>query len=139
MTMAQLSSGLLARKGSATPSAAVPRPTASASAPAAQASTTTQQSATPASAPGPSLTRVPTAAKRKRKLELDASKVVRLSLRLDARQHRRLRVAAAHMDCSLQSLVAEALDRYIVQLRPQCPCLQQLDGETGRADAELAE
>ena len=47
----------------------------------------------------------------------------RVSLRLDDRRHRRLRIAAVHLDASLQQLLTHALDQYLAQVAPDCPCM----------------
>ena len=47
----------------------------------------------------------------------------RVSLRLDDARHRRLRLAAIHLDASLQQLLTHALDQYLAQVAPDCPCM----------------
>ncbi|MDZ7711811.1 MAG: hypothetical protein U5L06_01215 [Rhodovibrio sp.] len=48
----------------------------------------------------------------------------RVSLRLDEARHRRLRLAAIHLDASLQQILTHALDRYLAQVAPDCPCMR---------------
>ena len=47
----------------------------------------------------------------------------RVSLRLDDARHRRLRLAAIHLDASLQQILTHALDQYLAQVAPDCPCM----------------
>jgi hypothetical protein len=47
----------------------------------------------------------------------------RVSLRLDDARHRRLRIAAIHLDASLQQILTQALDQYLAQIAPDCPCM----------------
>lgn len=50
------------------------------------------------------------------------------TVRLSADQHRRLRIAAAQLECSQQSLISEALETLLDQLAagrlPDCSCLK---------------
>lgn len=50
------------------------------------------------------------------------------TLRLSADQHRRLRIAAAQLDCSQQALMVDALEAYLEQIAagcfPDCGCLR---------------
>lgn len=101
MTVATLSGRLLARKGAARPSSTTPRHGATAQ---------------PKPAPSPTLETVqppPSGGER-----------ARISIRLDPARHRRLRLAAAHLDCSLQDLMIAAMDGYLANLRLGCPCLE---------------
>ena len=61
----------------------------------------------------------------------------RISVRLDAQRHQRLRLAAAHRDQSGQALILAALDHYLEQVIPKliegpCRCLSE-----GKSDREL--
>lgn len=47
----------------------------------------------------------------------------RVSLRLDDARHRRLRLAAIHLDASLQQILTHALDQYLAQVALDCPCM----------------
>ena len=42
----------------------------------------------------------------------------RLTLRLEADRHLKIRVAAAHMNLSLQEIMTDALDRYLAEIKP---------------------
>lgn len=61
----------------------------------------------------------------------------RLTVRLTREQRRRLRTAAAQLDCSLQHVLVDALDRYLDGLcacaMPQCHCLARRDGGSNTA------
>jgi hypothetical protein len=46
----------------------------------------------------------------------------RLTLRLDPERHMRLKLAAAHLDISLQDILIAALDAHLAREAP-CPCL----------------
>jgi len=46
----------------------------------------------------------------------------RLTLRLDPERHMRLKLAAAHLDLSLQDILIAALDAHLAREAP-CPCL----------------
>lgn len=64
----------------------------------------------------------------------DAQPRVRVSMRIDPQQHLRMRLTAAYLQRSVQSLMAEALDRYLDQLAPeviqdQCVCLAMKCGQ----------
>jgi len=107
MKAAELCHGLLARKGHAAPSMAV-------------------------SQPGPALSRIPTAPVGAPKPDVDDGRRVRLTLRLNPGEHRRLRVAAAHLDCSMQAVMSKALEAYLTGLRADCPCLGSCDSGEGR-------
>ncbi len=48
----------------------------------------------------------------------------RLSLRLNAAQHRRLRVAAACHGVSMQALITAALDHYLADVDHVCACVR---------------
>lgn len=98
MTVASLSGRLLARKGAARPSAMNGRQPFVSDRAAAQQVAAVQ---TPA-----------------------GGERARISLRLDPVRHRRLRIAAAHLDCSLQDLLIAALDAHLADLVPACPCLR---------------
>ncbi|WP_147274928.1 hypothetical protein [Ferruginivarius sediminum] len=104
MTVASLSGQLLARKGTARPSAAVPR---------GAGVETSLPSRAPLRVAPP---QEPPAAGGER---------ARISLRLDPERHRRLRLAAAHLDCSLQDLLIAALDEHLSGLRLGCACFRE--------------
>ena len=55
----------------------------------------------------------------------DPRRRVRVSLRLDDGRHRRLRLAAIHLDASLQQILTHALDQYLAQVAPDCPCMRR--------------
>jgi len=46
----------------------------------------------------------------------------RITLRLDAERHMRLKLAAAHLELSLQDILIAALDAYLAREAP-CACL----------------
>lgn len=96
MKIATLSSNLLARKGAAQPS--------------------------PAAAQTPNLTPVRGAPQTH---ERAGGARVRISLRLDPARHRRLRLAAVHLDRPLQDLLVAAIDQYLDQLDLSCACVKQ--------------
>lgn len=59
---------------------------------------------------------------------------MRVSMRIETQQHLRMRLTAAYLQRSVQSLMAEALDRYLDQLAPevmqdQCVCLAMKCGQ----------
>jgi hypothetical protein len=116
MTVASLSGRLLARKGTARPSAAVPR---SAGAETSLPSRAPLRLAPPQEPPA-------------------SGERARISLRLDPERHRRLRLAAAHLDCSLQDLLIAALDEHLSGLRLGCPCFRER-GEACRNGCEMDE
>jgi hypothetical protein len=67
----------------------------------------------------------------------------RLTLRLDPDRHLKIRLAAAHMDLSLQDIITDALDRYLAEIKPPnlngaCNCLTGPDpagaGKTTKSD-----
>ncbi|MBK1670891.1 hypothetical protein CKO28_23040 [Rhodovibrio sodomensis] len=58
----------------------------------------------------------------------------RVSLRLDDARHRRLRLAAIHLDASLQQILTHALDQYLAQVALDCPCMAR-----GRAGSEACQ
>lgn len=67
-------------------------------------------------------------------------RVSRLTLRIDAARHRRLRIAAAQMGKSCHALLLAALDHYLAavasaQRDPRCRCLD--DQTAGAADLTL--
>ncbi len=52
----------------------------------------------------------------------------RLTLRLEPDRHLKIRLAAAHMNLSLQDIMTDALDRYLAEIKPPnlngaCNCL----------------
>jgi len=139
---ASLHSGLLARKGQATPAMlplpVVPEPAhlsyVDAPAPArdesccgAAASGTEKQSAAPAlySVRGASLHR---AADHEAHYEIGADHRTHVSVRLNAEQLRRLKTAAAQLHVSQQKIVADGLERYLDKLAVEdlagCRCLK---------------
>lgn len=116
MTVASLSGQLLARKGTARPSAAVPRS---------------------AGADIPSTPRAPLRLAPPQEPPASGERA-RISLRLDPERHRRLRLAAAHLDCSLQDLLIAALDEHLSGLHLGCPCFQE-GGEACQNGCQLDE
>lgn len=60
----------------------------------------------------------------------------RITLRLDKERHLRLRLTAAHLQTHLQTILTDALDRYLDQIGPEvlpnkCACLAvRNDGKT---------
>ena len=89
---AQLTAALMTRKGEAQPSRLFTLPTPV------------------APAPRPERPDVPAKDRR------------RLTLRLDPERHMRLKLAAAHLDLSLQDILIAALDAYLAREAP-CACL----------------
>jgi hypothetical protein len=61
-------------------------------------------------------------APRPEKPEVPAKDRRRLTLRLDPERHVRLKLAAAHLDLSLQDILIAALDAHLAREAP-CPCL----------------
>ncbi len=45
----------------------------------------------------------------------------RLTLRLDPDRHLKIKLAAAHLNLSLQELMTDALDRYLADIKPSYP------------------
>jgi hypothetical protein len=114
MTVASLNATLLARKGGARPAVPGAEPAAPAG------STSPPPSAQPAQAAGPT---APAPRLRPAAAEpAPGGARARLTLRLDPERHRRLRLAAAHLDRSLQALLTDALERYLAELPVHCPC-----------------
>lgn len=57
----------------------------------------------------------------------------RMSVRLDAERHLRLRLLAAHMQAHIQDILVEAIDDYVAKVAPclgldACQCLTEEDG-----------
>lgn len=108
MSVASLDQRLMARKGAATPAGgrrhdagtgpAEPMLTAPGSAPSKAGRTTRRP-------PG------------------ETGRPAKLTLRLAAAQHRRLRVAAACRDTSMQALMTAALDHYLADAEDVCACV----------------
>lgn len=65
---------------------------------------------------------VVTAPPRLKRPETPAKDRRRLTLRLDPERHMRLKLAAAHLDLSLQDILIAALDAHLAREAP-CPCL----------------
>jgi hypothetical protein len=65
---------------------------------------------------------VTAAAPRPARPEAPAKDRRRLTLRLDPERHMRLKLAAAHLDLSLQDILIAALDAHLAREAP-CPCL----------------
>ena len=116
MTVASLNARLLARKGDARPA---PIDTGEGRA--------RPASAHPASAhpvPGrPSAGHWPAPAAWPEEPAGNPRSRARVSLRLDDGRHRRLRLAAIHLDASLQQILTHALDQYLAEVAPDCPCM----------------
>jgi len=60
----------------------------------------------------------------------------RVSMRIDETQHRRLRLAAAHLRKSVHAVLLDALDHYLDQVAPgsagqSCACLGGRAADTG--------
>ena len=106
MTVASLNARLLARKGDARPAPI----------------DTGEGRARPAMA-RPSAGTWPAPAAWPEEPAGDPRSRARVSLRLDDARHRRLRLAAIHLDASLQQLLTHALDQYLAQVAPDCPCM----------------
>ncbi len=125
-TPARLSSGLLSRKGMAAPSAG-PETRANVvgsplGAPAAAETTRPQLRQVPAPARStladwvaPETT--PAAGAQRRPGQM-APPRVRVSLRLDADRHTRLKLVATQRNCTLQSLFTEAIDAFFIRHAP---------------------
>ena len=112
-TPARLSAGLLSRKGMAAPSAG---PEAHAN----MAETTRPQ---PRQGPAPARSTLadwvaPDPAGARGQRGQVAGKRVRVSLRLDADRHTRLKLVATQRHCTLQSLFNEAIDEFFVRHAP---------------------
>lgn len=107
MTVASLNARLLARKGDARPAPIEGSESRARPAPAG-----------PAPAPGTGPTALPGDPPAG-----DPRSRARVSLRLDDARHRRLRLAAIHLDASLQQVLTAALDHYLAQVTPDCPCM----------------
>lgn len=63
----------------------------------------------------------------------DGTERARVTLRLDEARHLRLKLAAAHLQKSLQEILTTALDRYLDQVAPEilrsnCVCLAAREG-----------
>ncbi|MBK1696271.1 hypothetical protein [Rhodovibrio salinarum] len=63
---------------------------------------------------------------------------VRVSLRLTGERHRRLRLASIHLNASLQQILTHALDQYLAQLTPACPCMGEAGAGSGTDDCLAA-
>jgi len=120
---ASLHSGLLARKGEALPSSPTRLPESyyadAKEAPTPPEPAPSHLQAVSNEAPAPARPRKP------RRKSADPRR--KLTLRLTPEQHRRLRIAAAQLDCSQQSLMVEALDALFEDLAQGqlagCKCL----------------
>ncbi len=126
-TPARLSSGLLSRKGMAAPSAG-PEIRAN------MIGSLGARDAPPAETTRPQLRQGPTpvrstladwvapetapAAGAQRRPGQVAQKRVRVSLRLDADRHTRLKLVATQRNCTLQSLFTEAIDEFFIRHAP---------------------
>jgi hypothetical protein len=106
MTVASLNARLLARKGDARP-----------------APIDTGEGRARPSMPRPSAGNWPAPAAWPEEPAGDPRSRARVSLRLDDVRHRRLRIAAIHLDASLQQLLTHALDQYLAQVALDCPCM----------------
>ena len=123
MKAASLSSTLLARKGNAAPAGgfAMPPLPAPATVEPAPRPVRAVASALPVeTAPSPL---VPAN---------KAEKIAKLTLRLDAERHLRLKLVAAHGRASIQELMVRALDAYLNELGPNaarggCACLAKVE------------
>lgn len=124
-TPARLSSGLLSRKGLATPSAGPEARANMAGAPDAPLDTLAAETTRPQprQAPAPARSTLadwvapdpaPSAGARSQV----AQKRVRVSLRLDADRHTRLKLVATQRNCTLQSLFTEAIDEFFIRHAP---------------------
>lgn len=65
----------------------------------------------------------------------DSGDRARVTLRLDEARHLRLKLAAAHLQKSLQEILTVALDRYLEQVAPEilrnnCVCLATREGRS---------
>jgi hypothetical protein len=128
MTVASLNAGLLARKGDARPSViSHQEPWPSRAAPAAQAASPQAPAGRSADAAGCApegcaggLAAGPDAPRAQR----DRRGRVRLSVRLDAERHRRLRLAALLTETTIQELLTAALDARLDALGLDCPCVR---------------
>lgn len=153
---AQLDAGLLVRKGAALPAgyraaaaaAIAPVPTRSSVETTAPTPAPTQQAAPAATTPSAAQTsqQAPKPAAKNADAGRATDKApqkrtgsdrpgsnrpgerARISIRLDHDRHLRLRIAAAHLDRSLQDIMTDALDRYLDEAAPDvaggnCECL----------------
>lgn len=133
-TPARLSSGLLSRKGMATPSAGpetrvnMVGPLGAPEAPDAPDAPSVDETTRPRLRQGPAPARstladwaapesAPTAGAQRRPDQV-ARKRVRVSLRLDEDRHTRLKLAATQRNCTLQSLFTEAIDEFFIRHAP---------------------
>lgn len=125
---AALTASLMAAKGAAGPAAHVSLPgglkrkkLAGTAAPLHRADlpqSWSRPAETAAAAPAPAIARP----------ALDPQGRARVSLRLDPERHLRLKLASAHLGCSIQELLTGALDRYLEVRAPDiahgsCACL----------------
>jgi hypothetical protein len=142
---ASLTSALLARKGAAAPAAIAPAAVVAPTVLEYRAPVWPKPAApAPVVRPGPMLDagREPSR-EATRSPKADHTGWVKLSLRLDPRQHLRLKLIAAHLRVSIQSLMTEAFDRYLEQATPPslketCGCLRP-DGASRTGWPKLTE
>ena len=69
----------------------------------------------------------------------DARLSAKLTLRLDGDQHLQVKLLASHLNCSIQTIIREALQRHLDELVPaylhgKCQCLAELGLAQGRPD-----
>lgn len=121
MSVARLDQRLMARKGSAAPAGG--RRHDAGDGPTESLLTAPERAPNaPAKAAGPCTTASPPAAPAK------------VTLRLAADQHRRLRVAAACRNTSMQALMTAALEHYLAEADDVCACVNADAARTREAD-----
>ena len=69
----------------------------------------------------------------------DLRRSAKLTLRLDGDQHLQVKLLASHLNCSIQTIIREALQRHLDEMVPdylhgKCLCLAELGLAPGRPD-----
>ena len=69
----------------------------------------------------------------------DLRRSAKLTLRLEGDQHLQVKLLASHLNCSIQTIIREALQRHLDEMVPdylhgKCMCLAELGLAPGRPD-----
>ena len=69
----------------------------------------------------------------------DLKRAAKLTLRLEGDQHLQVKLLASHLNCSIQTIIREALQRHLDEMVPaylhgKCACLAEMGLGTGRPD-----
>ncbi|NBC31328.1 MAG: hypothetical protein GVY13_01500 [Alphaproteobacteria bacterium] len=69
----------------------------------------------------------------------DLRRAAKLTLRLEGDQHLQVKLLASHLNCSIQTIIREALQRHLDEMVPtylhgKCSCLAELGLAQGKPD-----